>query len=158
MRSIYDSAGTVPISDFSRGFYTTTNPHQAAQWANNGVRSLLGKGIRTSALVISFAVDRDALSKLNQLAFVRDTSDYYAFVSFCRSQRRDPIDAPPNHGRIEQGGIYDVVLGPVSVGRQRLIIQGADQISFHSGNAFRCLENSRPTVFDRASPNSFYLP
>jgi Protein of unknown function (DUF3990) len=147
-------------TDFSRGFYTTTSRHQASQWANNSVRSLQKQAgaWAADAVLLRFEVDRDQLALLDVLAFVRDSADYYEFVRFCRGQKWGPADAPPTHGRAAPKPAYDVVLGPVTVGRQNLIIQGGDQVSFHSDAAFHCLCGVGAEVNDLAAPGTRFLP
>ena len=143
-------------TDFSLGFYVTTNSHQASQWASSSVRRLAAA--RAVAIVISFEVDRDELGRFDTLVFVRESPEFYDFVSCCRKQRNGPVDAPPTPGRMGPTSVYDVVFGPVSVGRQKLIIQGSDQVSFHSEAGFRCLTRRRATLFDRAGAGTRFLP
>ena len=117
-----------PLTDFGRGFYTTTNDHQARQWGNDSVRRLASRSpaIAGQALVLIFTVKRDWLAALENLCFVRPTPDYFDLVADCRSgfppHQRNP--APNRH--------YDVVYGPVSLGFQRLVIHDCDQVSLHS--------------------------
>ena len=63
------------MTDFGQGFYTTTNIHQAQQWANRRYQIRRRHGA-TSAAVIKFEIDWDAMAGLEHLAFVRDDSDY----------------------------------------------------------------------------------
>lgn len=47
-----------PHTDFGQGFYTTTNPHQARQWAN--LRYLRARRVPgNKAVVLRFDLDRD---------------------------------------------------------------------------------------------------
>ena len=115
-----------PTSDFGRGFYTTTHERQARSWANGCADDAGG-----SAAIIGFDVDREALALLAHLAFVRPNSDFYGLVAFSRANGLA-------HGRV--GGIpYDTVYGPVCIWPQRFIIDGCDQISFHTARALRAL-------------------
>lgn len=127
-------------SDFGRGFYTTTSEHQAREWANASVRKILavrpGSAIR--AIVLQFNVRFESLSQAETLSFVRGTLDFHDLVSYCRSGRRGHNRSPP------QKSFYDVVCGPVSIGLQKLVIQDADQVSFHDQRiAQRLLRNPR---------------
>jgi Protein of unknown function (DUF3990) len=126
-----------PLTDFGRGFYTTTNDHQARQWANDSARRLASRSpsIASHAIVLVFSLKRDWLAGLEALCFVRPTQDYFDLVADCRSgfppHQRNP--APNRH--------YDVVYGPVSLGFQRLVIHDCDQISFHD----QIVANGLPT-------------
>ena len=59
-----------PITDLGKGFYTTTNVHQAEQWANRRYR--IGKSGAKSAAVVELTIDRDAMAGLEHMAFVRE--------------------------------------------------------------------------------------
>jgi hypothetical protein len=121
--------------DFSQGFYTTTLQDQARQWANEGVRRLAARKplVPAGAVVFEYVVSRNDLALADALVFVAPSNDYFNFVRHCRrfpgALRHDRIRPPAvstpskNH--------YDVVYGPVSLGFQRLVIHGADQVSFH---------------------------
>lgn len=113
--------------DFGKGFYTTTNRHQAANWAR--MRTQRSGGL---AVVIEFAADRDALAGLEVLVFVLEdaSTGYWDFVEHCRG---GPA-SPPDHARQQTspvGAHYQAVYGPVSLWPQRLVIKDCDQISFH---------------------------
>ena len=98
-----------PAKDFGQGFYTTTNVHQAEQWANRRLHTARRRGAKRAA-VLRFTIEREALAKLDHMAFVRGdvapNSDYWQLVSHCRSGK--------DHGRVEKS-YYDVVYGPVSL-------------------------------------------
>ncbi len=135
-----------PTSDFGQGFYTTTNMHQAEQWANRRYHMGRGRGAK-SAAVVEFGIDRDAMAAMEHMAFVREdfapNSDYWQLVAYCRGGR--------DHARTGAGaGYYDVVYGPVSLYPQFLVIADADQISFHTGKALGVLTNA--TITSRGSP------
>ncbi|WP_158237552.1 DUF3990 domain-containing protein [Bradyrhizobium forestalis] len=127
-----------PRTDFGRGFYVTTNPHQARQWANTRVISLPSRAV--FAVVLRFQLNRDWLAGLDALAFVRPTQDFWDLVTDCR------IGFPP-HQR-SSSHPYDVVYGPVTLWPQQLIINDCDQISFHSTQAAAALPS--PIVHRRA--------
>lgn len=124
-------------TDFGQGFYTTTVELQARAWA----WQLSQRRPDTSAAVIRFDVDRDALAKLECLWFVRGSSnanDFWSLIFHCRNGRTA-------HARPPGSGWYDVVVGPVAMSwRQRLTINDADQVSFHSQGAARLLNRSNP--------------
>jgi hypothetical protein len=126
------------MTDFGRGFYTTTRLHQAKQWANSRVRRILApNGPTPQAIVLSFTLDRNRLAKLDTLVFVRPTRDYWRLVNDCRN-------GFPPHQR-GQPDEYDIVYGPVSLAPQQLLIQDCDQISFHTHRALSVL-GVRPSV------------
>jgi hypothetical protein len=126
--------------DFGRAFYTTTVERQARTWAVEVARE---RG-RELAAVVRFDVDREALAALETLTFVRgdfDADDYWSFVVHCRSGGTD-------HARIRRShGLYDVVIGPVAAfWRQRLTIEGADQMSFHTEASEAALNTSSRSI------------
>lgn len=124
-----------PLVDFGQGFYTTTNQHQAEQWANTRVlRMPPHPGIR--AVVLAFTIDRDALAALDTLAFVRPTTDFWDFVTDCRH------GFPPHARSHPSPPSYDVVYGPVTIWPQSLLLADCDQISFHTPPAVAALSPS----------------
>ena len=131
-----------PNSDFGRGFYTTTNLHQAEQWANRRFHTSRAG----SAAVVSFTIDRNAIAGLEHMAFVLDgtppNSDYWELVVHCRRGR--------DHARSGAASFYDVVYGPVSLFPQYLVIADTDQISFHTTAGLGILSNG--AVHSRGSP------
>lgn len=126
-------------TDFGPGFYTTTLERQARTWAVEVADEYPGS--RPAVVVID--VDREALASLKTLAFVRgdfDAQDFWSLVVHCRTGATD-------HARRGRPRMYDVVVGPVaSFWRQRLAIQGADQISFHTRAAAAVLNLSARSV------------
>jgi hypothetical protein len=123
-------------TDFGPGFYTTTLERQAQSWAYQLAQQRSGE----AAAVVAVDVDRDELAWLDTLAFVRgdfDSEDFWSFVVHCRSGAKD-------HGRAgDPRGLYDLVIGPVaSFWQQRVTIDGADQVSFHTSAAERVLNSS----------------
>ncbi|WP_416064042.1 DUF3990 domain-containing protein [Rhizobium sp. ZK1] len=118
----------VPNTDFGQGFYVTTHLHQAKQWAN--VKVLRARpNANLFAVVIGFTISRDWLASLDNLAFVRPTSDFWDLVIDCRLGFAPHQRVPP------QPRPYDVVHGPVTIWGQTLTIQDCDQISFHTRRA-----------------------
>src|SRR5271166_1709919 len=128
-----------PITDFGQGFYTTTDLHQAREWANARVLRVLAPTQTHRAVVIAFDLDREWLASLEALAFVRPIlppADFWNLVTDCRNgffphQRPLPQTA------------YDVVYGPVTLWPSRLLIKDCDQISFHTRRATRGLRQPR---------------
>lgn len=106
--------GTIDC-DFGRGFYTTTLRRQADHWA----WKLASRTEGAVPAVLEFEVDRNHLSRLDTLSFVRG-----------------------DHVRTGAGQYYDVVIGPVAAfWDQYMTMQGSDQISFHTHEAERLLNS-----------------
>jgi len=112
------------LTDFGKGFYTTTLQRQAITWAYTRAAIVGGK-----PAYLSYRVNRDALSGLETLFFVRgsfDADDYWSLVFHCRSGN-------PGHRSAGPLPFYDVVVGPFAAfWQQRLAIQDVDQVSFHT--------------------------
>jgi len=70
-----------PRTDFGQGFYLTTSRKQAKNWASNVTHR--SRGIDRAAL-LEFSIDLDAIGKLDDLWFVRDTEEFHSFVDRCR--------------------------------------------------------------------------
>lgn len=125
--------GTIDC-DFGRGFYTTTLRRQADHWA----WKLASRTEGAVPAVLEFEVDRNHLSRLDTLSFVRgdyDARDFWSFVVHCRLKG-------PDHVRTGAGQYYDVVIGPVAAfWDQYMTMQGSDQISFHTHEAERLLNS-----------------
>ena len=124
-----------PRTDFGVGFYTTTNRHQAENWANTRVRRMGRKGRHAVATLLTLEVDRTALSACRVMCFVTEgwksgvptvQSDYWQFILHCRYGGSNHQLRPGINSN------YDVVFGPVSLYPQVLTVQNCDQISFHS--------------------------
>lgn len=141
-----------PATDFGQGFYTTTSLTQAREWANARASKIRASptagGGAAAAVVLRFDLRRNRLARLDTLAFVRPTADFWSFVTYCRN----------GHASHNRGGLrkeYDVVYGPVTLWPQRLLIADCDQISFHSPGATRAL--GQPLVEDVAlAPNGLF--
>ena len=135
------------LTDFGKGFYTTTKLHQAREWANARTRRLRrSKRLRASpvqpwGLVLQFDLDRSWLASQESLVFVHEVSDFWDFVTHCRAGFAVHARAHPNVA-------YDVVYGLVTIWRQKLLIQDCDQISFHTPTAVGYL--NRPSVAEVA--------
>jgi hypothetical protein len=136
-----------PLTDFGQGFYTTTNQHQAEQWANTRVLRL-PPGVGIKAVVLAFAVDRDDLARLDALAFLLATFDFWDLVTDCR------YGFPPHARAVPGHPSYDVVYGPVTLWPQNLVLAGCDQISFHTPSAVAILP-SQPVLQSRAAIDLF---
>lgn len=123
-------------TDFGLGFYTTTSRSQAISFATSKVGY---EG--NSAAVIEFTVNRDALAALDSLWFVRsarNADEFWALVTACRK------NGETNRGEQDW---YDIVIGPVARRFQkRTYWPQYDQISFHTPNAVRLLDNSAKEV------------
>jgi len=129
--------------DFGPGFYMTTILHQAHAWALRRVAQQL-RGDAFPA-VIQIIVSREALARLQTLAFIRgdsDADDYWSFVHYCRYGALD-------HRRPSPQTYYDVVYGPVSkFWRQSMIFADKDHISFHTPAAEEMLNLSRKLLIE----------
>src|SRR5437588_12636961 len=69
-----------PAGDFGRGFYLTSNLHQAEQWANQKIARMPGPpgGGAVRAAILTFNLDRDLAADLDDhLTFVLPTSDFF---------------------------------------------------------------------------------
>jgi uncharacterized protein DUF3990 len=95
-----------PLTDFGRGFYTTTNFEQAKNWGLLKAVRIRAHNPKARGAVLRMRVDRNWLGALDSLIFVRPSSEigYPEFVRFCRSGG--------NPHRL--GGDYKVVYGPVA--------------------------------------------
>lgn len=136
------------LTDFGQGFYTTTNLHQAKNWANVRYRLSIqkpGQPTPARAVVLKFDVDRDDLGSLHSMAFVVEPTqgggDFWDFVRNCRHGR-------PH--RPQARTFYDAVLGLVSLWPQTLTIKDCDQVSFHTSHALSVLPNA--SIAHRGKP------
>lgn len=137
-----------PFRDFGRGFYLTTVLRQAESWADMKFkRQTKSRKVACSA-VLRFEVDRNQLAPLLSLCFVTEgagpNSDYWDFVHHCRER-----EGTSTH-LLQGSRNYDVVFGPVSVGKQRFVIKDADQVSFHTEAALKILPT--PRLHSQGSP------
>lgn len=143
-------------TDFGPGFYTTTNEHQARNWAN--VRAKVARAAdpgRVAALVeLKVGRERLAEGQVAMLAFVTEgpstSSDYWAFIRHCRGGAPDHA---LKYNKID--GRYDVVIGPVSLWTQTLVIKDCDQLSFHTGKALDSIVQS--SVIDSGTLSDPYF-
>jgi hypothetical protein len=133
-----------PTTDFGRGFYLTTSWEQARNWANVKADRRRSKG-----LILKFELDRDWLASLQSLCFVLADTPFYNLVADCRN-------GISPHQRPGPQQLYDVVYGPVTLKGQTMVVQNADQLSFHSDVAASGLPE--PTVLDVATAADGQLP
>lgn len=120
-------------SDFGRGFYVTTNLHQAEQWAN---MKYLGSPAATRAndraAVLTFSLDRDAVGRLgDHLVFLLPSREFHDFVAYNRL-------GGSTHARAG-GQPYDLVYGPVAAYPQTIVYGNCDQICLLTQNALNAL-------------------
>jgi hypothetical protein len=138
-------------TDFGQGFYTTTNLHQAKNWANLRVKRLKASTPSPPiATVLSFTVDRNNLAGVNMLCFVTEgripgSSDYWDMINACRKGVYNHQLKSPHAVQY-----YDVVFGVVSLWPQTLVIKDCDQISFHNPHNLSLLTN--PTALAKGTP------
>lgn len=144
-----DLAQCRQFTDFGRGFYLTTVLKQAENWADRKFRHQRMRKNNPSlfSVVLKFEVDRNQLASLLSLCFVTDSSnsDYWDFVEYCRNGMSPYL----LHGNKN----YDIVFGPVSLWRQRLVIKDCDQISFHTEAALDILP--APVIHSQGHPTYF---
>ncbi len=144
-----------PRTDFGRGFYTTTNLHQARNWANLRAKRLNAASANSArATVIQFSVKRDEFTRLNTLCFVTEglnpgNSDYWEFVSSCRNATISDHQFKPDPA-LPATSNYDVVIGIVSLWPQTLVVKDCDQVSFHTPKAITFLLS--PTLILTGNP------
>ena len=131
-----------PRTDFGAGFYVTTVLHQAQQWANQRARRIGN----AQAEVLEYHLDRSAVETQRHLAFNLDGTDYWDFVTFCRT-------GAANHGPARSWP-YDVVYGPVSLWPQQLVLANCDQLLLSDPNALgagfrfrRAITPAAPTLY-----------
>jgi hypothetical protein len=127
-------------TDFGPGFYTTTHLEQAREWAAKKSRSIRG----SAPAVVAFRIERNALSQLDALFFVRgnhDALDFWRLVHYCRDSE-PVIKGRADHLRQIEPAAYDVIAGPVArfPTDERLIYSDMDQVSFHTQAALDLLQ------------------
>lgn len=123
------------LTDFGRGFYTTTHLKQAKSWANVRCQALNQcRGVPVGPSVLRFELDRNLLAHLEAACFVTEATntDFWDLVNYCRSgySPHRPVSA---HQKV--AGDYDVVYGLVSIWPQQFVIKDCDQVSFHTSRA-----------------------
>jgi hypothetical protein len=138
------------LTDFGRGFYTTTNLHQAKNWANTRCRILARRGLKPNATVVELQLDRLALASLESLVFVLENSsaDFWDLIQDCRTTRTPA----QTHRPPATATYYDVVYGPVTLWPQTLVIKDCDQISFHTTRAESLVNHRKPSIAASGSP------
>ena len=141
-----DFALCKPLKDFGRGFYLTTVLRQAESWADLKFNRHTKSRKASCSAVLRFEVDRDQLAPLLSLCFVTEgagpNSDYWDFVDHCREGASTHL--------LQGDKNYDVVFGPVSLGRQQFVIKDADQVSFHTEAALKILPP--PILHSKGTP------
>ena len=135
-----------PFKDFGRGVYLTTVLRQAESWAGWKFQQYSKSKQAACSAVLRFEVDRDQLAPLLSLCFVTEgagpNSDYWNFIQYCRKRRSTHL--------LQGDKNYDVVFGPVSLGRQRFVIKDADQVGFHTEAALKILPT--PILHSKGTP------
>lgn len=130
LRDGVDLSRCSPLTDFGRGFYSTSNLEQAENWATVRARAIRSSGKVAHASVIEMTVDRKWLGTLSGLFFVRSSREvgFSDFVRFCR------LGGAPHC----PWGDFQMVCGPVAQWQDDLgeaarvfVINDCDQISFH---------------------------
>ena len=136
-------------TDFGRGFYITTLEQQARFWAWEQARKSRRRhrAGTNPPVVLRFRVRRytrifrlspldDGLDQLASLHLVRgdyDADDFWSLVQHCRQSTRARV----NDHRRPPTGWYQLVTGPVSAfWKQRVLMAGSDQFSFHEGGTY----------------------
>jgi hypothetical protein len=114
-------------ADFGKGFYVTSNAHQARQWANQKVRSRPGAPVRAAVVEFEMNWDWPATPKFDVLSFALDDTPFHDFVVFNRLAGVGLGSV--SHGR-GAGGPFDIVVGPVAAYPQTLTYANCDQICF----------------------------
>ncbi len=130
-------------ADFGRGFYMTTSPSQALEWAiERATRRRRRRPAKPAVLQASVGIT--ALADLHMRAFVgrcpNDADGLWEFVRWHRWHGRTDPDRRPNMQ-------FDMVIGPVTSPRQsdpehridRGLWLDYDQISFHTADALRLI-------------------
>ena len=141
-----DFAFCKPLKDFGRGFYLTTVLRQAESWADMKFKRHTKSRKAACSAILRFEVGRDQLAPLLSLCFVTEgtgpNSDYWDFVHHCREGASTHL--------LQGDRNYDVVFGPVSLGRQQFVIKDADQVSFHTEAALKILP--APILHSQGTP------
>jgi len=137
-------------TDFGKGFYTTTNLHQAQKWA---LRKQSTDGEKAKATVSIYEVDDDLLSKgrYNVKCFDNPDKDWLSFVISCRKSKVHEYDIV--FGAVANDNIYATITmfesGLLSAEEtvQRLKVNEIfNQISFHSSIAIEELQFTEAVV------------
>ncbi|MBX9572180.1 MAG: DUF3990 domain-containing protein [Candidatus Obscuribacterales bacterium] len=130
--------------DFGRGFYTSTSIRQARKWSKiKQERYFQRKGKEEDTALVEFKVDREKLSELSCLFFVRwspSNEDFWSLIYRFRGER--------GVGHKMDGSCYDVVVGPVATMRweEKEAYQYYDQVGFHTDIAIALLDGSAKRV------------
>jgi hypothetical protein len=138
--------------DFGRGFYMTTLRRQAEHWAVRRFDSRNVEKMNNQPVVLRFRLSRFELAQLRSLHFVLagyDDEDYWSLVQHCRTSKAARGAAPAvindHGGPIHEIGHwwFDMVSGPVVADwKQRAVLQGMDQFSFHTNAGVALLNDA----------------
>jgi Protein of unknown function (DUF3990) len=137
-------------TDFGRGFYTTTLERQAKSWAWERFFEWQARNPTKTGnqpVVLKFRVRRysaggiEGLDRLRSLHFVvgdHDNDEFWSLVQHCRQSipgdKAKGIAEVENDHNCGTSGWYQMVSGPAAAfWRQRVAMNGADQVSFHQG-------------------------
>jgi hypothetical protein len=130
-----DLAKCRPLTDFGRGFYTTTLYSSALLLANRKVQNIGG-----APAILRIRLNREKLGSLKNITFIRgalDATDFWSYVYSWRNGLAPHANAP---------NIYDVAYGPVARSwagpANSKLYEGYDQISFHTPAAVMLLNDS----------------
>lgn len=119
-----------PLTDFGRGFYTTTHYDQAVNWAILRAKRVRPSRAGTKGVVLGMTVDRCWLGELDSLVFLRPAPEtgFADFVRYCRA------GLSPHR----PSGNYEIAYGPVAQWQdlsdpatKLFVISDCDQVSFH---------------------------
>lgn len=152
--------------DFGKGFYTTSNFNQAAEWARKRQNSFnllqFNPTCRVDAIIVTYELDILKLQCLNGKIFQNQDNIWAKFIYKNRSKK-----VSYNHN-------YDYLFGPVADGKTDELIKNLDngiievdklrtlishgfplalsnQLSFHTENAISCLSYKKEEVIYHAS-------
>ena len=137
-----------PVSDFGRGFYTSTVKRQAREWAWKRWADSKGKlrGTGGAPLVVRFRIPLEQLAVLDSLVFVvgnHEQDRFWSFVHHCRQSTTRIVRAHGHPAHKAPDDWYDVVWGPVAAfWTQRVLMDSADQVSFHTTRGAAVLNNA----------------
>jgi hypothetical protein len=146
--------------DFGRGFYTTTIPDQAVDWANNQAeryntkKRLTNFNEQVKPLVLHFKVDYEKLSHLEGYAFEYPSDEWANFVY---NNRRNVVNSLHNidlkfdfvygslaDGKDINGDLDEFHNGIIDIDELRIRLfpytYANNQLSFHSTEAVSCLK------------------
>ena len=138
------------LTDFGKGFYTTTSRHQARSWANTRCKLLSWTGRTAIATVVEFRIGRVDVAQLESLVFVLEnsSSDFWDLITACRTTSTPA----QTHRPPPAAAYYDIVYGPVTLWPQMLVIKDCDQISFHTPRSETLLNLASRSILESGAP------